>query len=475
MHAQGASNCQLANPSFEVVESVSGWVEGWTRFGNVSVVESPVAHGHRALAISGPNTGSWAISTAYQDLEASPGDLFTVSVRAAHLSSNPLVGSAKGIVNVLWIDGAGADIFYETHDVVTSGDPTDRYVARTFVTANAPAGTAVARVFVATLQSPAQETGAALFDLVGCIRNAPAYDATQWNDFPGGRMIDFGGQAWRVKGDGYYGPGPNWFSDDPSSVWVDGAGLHMTITTSANGEPGTWSSTEIAMEDPLGYGDYRFTTRGDLDAFADNVVFGVFLWQYPPCDPGPNRWNQTNEFDVEISRWGDPNNANAQFVAQPYDWAGNIDRFDIDYAVAEQQHDGLVSYAYRWMPDRVECRAWYGAADAESPETMIRTWTYAGVHLPRPEQPRLHINLWHTGVRPDDLQEHRVVIGDFGFVPWVADASGDGQITVEDMYVQAQHPGDLNGDGVIDGVDGARLEQVVRMGEIEDVVTQRAG
>lgn len=473
VRASGDPGCLVANPSFELV--AGGAAEGWTVLGHVSVEEAAAAHGSRAIRLSGPDTGSWAISAVYQDLVATSGDRFTVSVRVAHRSGDPIVESAKGIVNVLWVDGAGNDIFYETHEVLSPADPTDRFVARSFVSGSAPAGTAAARVFLAMLQSPAQESGAVLFDLAECVRNKDAYDASQWGDFPGGRTIEFGGHAWRVKGDGYYGPGPNWFSDDPGAVWVDSAGLHMTIATSGAGEPGTWSSTEIATAQPLGYGDYRFTTRGDLDALADNVVLGLFLWQYPPCSDGANRWNQHNEFDVEITRWGDPAGDNAQFVCQPWDWPGNIERFDIDYAEAEAEHEGLVTYAYRWRPDRVECRAWYGGAADEAPERMIRTWVYAGVHVPRPEQPRMHINLWHTGVRPVDVQEHHVEIAEFVFVPWASDADGDGALTVEDMYVQARTPADLNSDGQIDGNDAAHLETNVRVREMDDVAAGRSG
>jgi hypothetical protein len=39
------------------------------------------------------------------------------------------------------------------------------------------------------------------------------------------RKIDFSGFRWLVKGtDTLEGPGPNYFSDDEESVWVDGEG-----------------------------------------------------------------------------------------------------------------------------------------------------------------------------------------------------------------------------------------------------------
>jgi hypothetical protein len=46
---------------------------------------------------------------------------------------------------------------------------------------------------------------------------------------------------------------------------------------------------------------------------------------------------------------------------------------------------------------------------------MIHAWTYTGPHIPRPEQPRVHINLWQFNGPPDTDQE--VVIDEFTFVP----------------------------------------------------------
>jgi hypothetical protein len=46
---------------------------------------------------------------------------------------------------------------------------------------------------------------------------------------------------------------------------------------------------------------------------------------------------------------------------------------------------------------------------------MIHSWTYTGPHIPRPEQPRVHVNLWQVNGPPAAYQE--VVIDEFTFVP----------------------------------------------------------
>ncbi len=170
-------------------------------------------------------------------------------------------------------------------------------------------------------------------------------------------------------------------------MWVDASDqLHLTVQNNF----GNWYSSEIALVDPLGYGDYVFTTQGRLDLLDPNVVFGLFIWEYEPCyDPSYLWWNPDNEFDIEFSRWGNPASAIGQFVAQPYDWPGNLNRFDATFSSNE-----ITSHAFRWLHDRVECRSWRGGPLDEATSAQIYSWTYTGPHIPRPEQPRVHLNLW---------------------------------------------------------------------------------
>ena len=189
---------------------------------------------------------------------------------------------------------------------------------------------------------------------------------------------------------------------------MDGEGrLHITLQK--RGVP--WFSTEVVPEDALGYGDYILTTVGRLDEIDPQAVLGIFLWEYGPCwSDGYLWWNAFNEIDIEYSRWGDPASDIAQFVAQPYDYPGNISRFDAAFGEGE-----LTSHAMRWLADRVEYRVWRGGPDDESPANMIHSWTYTGPHIPRPEQPRMHLNLWKLGGTPAADQE--VVFDDFTFIP----------------------------------------------------------
>jgi len=405
---QTCAQCIIANPSFEIPGSDGEVFGGWNQFGSVGSTSNAV-HGFSAARVTGPNLGGWDVSGYWQRFDTTPGERWEASVRGWHTSTNPLTGQCSAILNIEWRDSGGNLISYESHQVADASTPVDEIQDFTVVTGQAPSGTVKAHLLLGVLQSPTDPAPDVYYDLADFNKvGPPSIDDLQWNDFPGGRTIDFAGRSWRVKGPGYYGPGPNLFCDGPDCVWVDGDGqLHVTVTESG----GSWYSTEVVLEEALGYGDYIFTTVGRLDQLDPNVVLGLFLWQYGPCwDPSYLWWNPYNEIDIEFSRWGDPGKEIGQFVAQPYDYPGNIHRFDASFSEGE-----ITSHAFGWHSDRVEYRSWRGAPCDEQPSNMISEWTYTGPHIPRPEQPRVHINLWRlTGSM---VAEQEVVLRDFSYYP----------------------------------------------------------
>jgi hypothetical protein len=407
----------LANPSFEIGGAGGTMFAGWNQFGVVGS-SSVASHGHFAARASGPNTGNWDVSGFWQGLDSQPGDHWKLMGTVRVPSSKPLAGQSAAIVNVEWRGGGGALIAYESHTVASAGSPQDSTLAFSFTSGAAPAGTASARLLIGVLQGPGDPQRDAIFDQLRFEKQTvPGIEAIQWNDFPGGRSLTFAGRTWRVKGTGYYGPGPSRFSDASDAVWVDGNGaLHLTISYRGDG----WYSTEVANVDSLGYGDYVFSTRGRLDLLDPTAVLGLYTWEYGPCyDPAFLWWNPHNEADVEFSHWGVPGSPIEQFVVQPADWGGNLLRFPVTFA-----DDEITSHAFRWYPDRLEFRAWRGGVLDESPAHLIQNWTYTGPHVPRPDRPRVHLNLWQFNGPPAIQQE--VVIDDFRFTPWPAPVVGVG-------------------------------------------------
>jgi hypothetical protein len=401
------AQCILANPSFEIGGTGGQEFGGWYQFGPIGST-SNAPHGAVAARISGPNSGNWDVAGLWQQFDTAPGEQWEASVQAWHTSVNPLTGQCRAILNIEWRDGSDNLISYESYDVATAATPVDEIQEFNVTSGPAPSGTVKTRLLIAVLQSPTDPAPDVYFDLAWFNEvGPPSIDDIQWNDFPGGRTVTFSGYDWRVKGPGIFGPGPNRFSDGEDIVWVDGEGkLHLTVQNNF----GNWYASEVALVDALGYGDYIFTTRGRLDLIDPNVVLGLFLWEYGPCYDGSYTWwGPYNEFDIEFSRWGTPGNDIGQFVCQPYDWPGNISRFDATFS-----SDEITSHAFRWLPDRVECRSWRGGPQDEATSVQIHAWTYTGPHIPRPEQPRVHMNLWHIDTPSSDQE---VVLESFTFVP----------------------------------------------------------
>lgn len=418
VHGPTYGQCILANPSFEIGGSAGAVFGGWNQFGVVGSVPDAI-HGARAARVSGPNQGGWDVSGYWQPLDCAPGERWAVTGHVRHPAGKPLTGQCAALVNLEWRGSSGNLISYDSHTVADASSPTDTYLDFSFVSGPAPAGTVKVRLLLGALQSPGAPSPDVVFDQVTCHSTTPpTIDDVQWNDFPGGTTLVFGGRTWRVKGPGYYGPGGNLFSNAASSVWVDASGrLHLTLKRIS----GAWYSAEVATDEALGYGDYVVTTVGRLDQLDPQAVFGLFLWQYGDCwDEAYLWWNAFNEVDIEYSRWGNPANDIGQFVAQPYDYPGNLRRFAATFGEGE-----VTSHAIRWLSDRVEFRAWRGGPADESPSTTIHAWTYTGPHIPRPEQPRMHLNLWKLGGTPASDQE--LIIQGFTFIPDGVTAVVEGQ------------------------------------------------
>jgi hypothetical protein len=217
----------------------------------------------------------------------------------------------------------------------------------------------------------------------------PAADASRL-----GRTIAFSGYTWQVKSSAdMVGPGPNRFSDSPANVWVDTLGrLHLKLTRSK----GRWYCAEVVNTQSLGHGRYLFELDSPVDALDPNVVLGLFTWS---DDPSFNN----REMDIELSRWGNAADAtNGQYVVQPYDRAGNLQRIT-------QRHVSSSTLSFDWQTNAVAF-----AASAAGPSS----WTYAGSDVPPPGSERARMNLWlYRGAPPANGKSVEIVVRRFLFTP----------------------------------------------------------
>jgi len=210
------------------------------------------------------------------------------------------------------------------------------------------------------------------------------------------RTISFSGTSWSVKtSSGRVGPGPNYFSDSTSNVWVDGQGrLHLKILKVKN----RWTCAEVVSQASFGHGTYRFFLDSPVDALDPSAVLGLFTWSDDPA-------YSNREIDVEMSRWGSAANQNAQYVVQPYTLASNIHRFQWP-AVTPSSH------SFAWTSGRVE----FQSVDTTT-SSVLQSWTCTNA-VPVPGGENARMNLWlYKGRAPKSGQAVEVVVNRFEFTP----------------------------------------------------------
>jgi CSLREA domain-containing protein len=233
-----------------------------------------------------------------------------------------------------------------------------------------------------------------------------------------GRTIDFAGRTWGIKEAPLpVGPGNNRFSDEPTDVFVDQDGLHLTV----NFHDGEWWATEVVLLDELGYGTYSFQTNSEVDDLDVNVTFGAFTWD--PYGDDESGASQHREIDFEDGRWGNASDpTNAQTVVQPFDTPGNLHR----YTIPDLSSDPALTRFFTWRKDQIEFTALSGhhAQNSFSADDVIDQNTYShdppGNHfVPTMGRESFRFNLWIIGsqTQPADGQSVEVVVNDFNFTP----------------------------------------------------------
>ena len=219
----------------------------------------------------------------------------------------------------------------------------------------------------------------------------------------GERIISWSGLEWTVKRSVGstplpIGPGPNIFSDRDTMVWVDDQQrLHLRVAKSGT----VWHCTELICNSSLGYARYNFDVGSRVDLLDQNVIAGIFTWD--DCSQlaqPPN--NYFREIDFEFSRWGSPGNDNSQFVIQPYQVTGNINRFNM-----ELTGTGRSLHSFDWNPDSIVFKSTWGSSS--------HSWKFMNpAYIPTPgnEQVRINLHLYNAAP-PTNHQPAELMLNSF--------------------------------------------------------------
>jgi hypothetical protein len=212
-------------------------------------------------------------------------------------------------------------------------------------------------------------------------------------------FVDFSGFTWRVrKVPSDRGGSVNPYH--PDNVYTDKAGaLHLRILN----RDGQWTCSEVNLTRSLGYGTYSFTVE-DISRLEPSVVFAMFTWDY-----STDRENH-REFDIDISRWGDPDNKNAEFTIQPNIVPTNISRFATPA--------GKLKHTIVWEPGRITMQTSRLSASGGSSLVFKHMFT-SEIPTPGSESVRMTFYLYRkpTGNTLPLQHPAEVVVDRFEYLP----------------------------------------------------------
>jgi len=262
-------------------------------------------------------------------------------------------------------------------------------------------GTHLGIEFAALLVDPQYKPGKLLTNLPGvgggilAITTIPARQTILEHTIFRPKTIHFSGYDWVVQSR----PDPQGGKVhyyDPANVWVDDSGsLHLRVTHIAN----KWVCAEARTTRTLGFGSYRFVVRNTAQ-LEPAAALGLFTW-------GPSGTDQSfRELDVHLSRWGNPDSKNAEFVVQPYYVPSNVYRFDVPA--------GPITAGFDWSSGKSTFLAARGAREGTKP---FATWTFTA-GIPPTGDEHLYVNLCEFAYAKLPMQnEAEVVLDRFQFLP----------------------------------------------------------
>jgi hypothetical protein len=208
--------------------------------------------------------------------------------------------------------------------------------------------------------------------------------------------IHFSGYDWSVQ-TGVSDHGGQPYAYDSANAWTDEKGyLHLRMEY----RNGRWSCAEISLNQSLGYGTYKFVVE-DTAHLRPSAVIGMFTWD------DARSTNFRNEMDIELSRWGNPESENAQYVVQPFYAPENLARFNVP--------GGVLTHEFRWEPGKVS----FKTTSDSSPDRqkLISEHVFAS-GTPTPANEKVHIDLYdfhHS--EGSSNQPNEAVIESFEFLP----------------------------------------------------------
>jgi hypothetical protein len=210
------------------------------------------------------------------------------------------------------------------------------------------------------------------------------------------KTLTFSGYEWEIRQTPSDRGGVNDY--DARNAWVDPAGsLHLLLAQ----RHGQWTSAEVKLTRSLGYGTYILVVP-DMSRLDPAAALAMLTWDPLGAD------QHHRELDVEISRWGDPANKDAQYAVQPHYVAANVFRF----AAPPRR----LTHSLRWEPDRASFTTIVGSARSNRASIVAQREFTSGVPVPGAETVRLNLCYFRSSSAPP-AADVEVVIEKFEYLP----------------------------------------------------------
>ncbi len=299
----GTTQAQLINPSFEN-PGFPDIFQGWGNFGgNISPdLTEFILDGDVSVKIFGDFSGVFNVKGLFQTIAATanPGDVWSASINAGHITGDALQPGARAFVSVVYIDANGVNLYDHAEDALLPSDPLDTFILTNSADV-APIGTANVQIVVGFVQEPPtsdvngdtvinggdQAAGAAHLDLAGLTfqsaGNAIPFRNGGFEEGIFGREFE----SWTAFGNGIGNVGQNFevpSADGDASCFIYGqfngvandSGVFQGVPAAA-GE--NWEASVKARPNPgdeLGVGNIATLSLVFLDAggavLADHPV-----------------------------------------------------------------------------------------------------------------------------------------------------------------------------------------------------------
>lgn len=214
---------------------------------------------------------------------------------------------------------------------------------------------------------------------------------------PSPKLVSFSGYEWKTSSGPIFRSGSrNYF--DPANAWTDETGaLHLRIS----GSPGKWTAAEVKLVRSLGYGTYSFQVR-DASHLEPSAVLTLITWD------GVGTESDRHELDVELSRWGNLDNTNVNYVVQPYYVRENVLAFRVP--------PGSYTHAFRWEPGKVTFSTSVGSGSSGKGSLVNQHVFTSGIPSPEGHSVRIGLYVFNQGQIPLKSQ-NEIVIDKFEFFP----------------------------------------------------------